>query len=225
MEQKSVAGEKAAEYIKDGMTVGLGTGTTASYMIKKVGKLVKDGLTIKAVASSKGTELLAISLGISVIDIDSVEAVDLVIDGVDEIDRSFNAIKGGGGALFREKLVASIAKDVIWIMDESKCVGDITHSTIPVEVLPFGYTHVLKQLELKGFRSRLRLKDGIKYITDNGNYIIDAQTDSFADIMEVKAALAGIVGVLETGLFLNMCTRIVVGTDSGPVVYENKNKV
>ena len=151
MDQKKIAGEKAAELINAGMTVGLGTGSTAFYMIKKVGELARDGLDIKAVATSKGTELLARSLGIPIVAIDEVPQIDLAIDGVDKIDRRCNAIKGGRGALFREKLVASIAKEVVWIMDESNIVDDITRFEIPVEVLPYGCTHVMKQMVRNGF--------------------------------------------------------------------------
>ena len=224
MDQKKIAGEKAAEYVKDGMTVGLGTGTTAFYMINKVGEMVRDGLNIKAVATSKGTELLAQRLGIPVVGMDEVPSIDLAIDGVDRIDRRFNALKGGGGALFREKIVASMAKDVIWIMDESKCVDDITQFAIPVEVLPFGYTHVMTQLALNGLRPQLRLKNGERFMTDNGNYIVDLQTDGRMEPMAVSAVLNGIIGILETGLFSNMCSQIIVGTDGGALVYKNERR-
>jgi ribose 5-phosphate isomerase A len=224
VEQKKIAGEKAAEYIRDGMTVGLGTGSTAFYMINKVGEMVRGGLKIKAVATSKETERLARSLHIPVVDIDTVDTIDLVIDGVDKIDRCFNAIKGGGGALFREKIVASMAKEIIWIMDKSKTVDDIGRFDIPVEVLPFGYTHVMRQLAQNGFVAQLRLKDGARYMTDNINYVVDVWTDGAGNILDIKARLDGIVGVLETGLFLNMCARIIVGTDSGAVIYENERK-
>lgn len=222
IDQKRIAGEKAAEYIKDGMILGLGTGSTAFYMIHKVGDMVKGGMKITAVATSNSTELLAKRLGIPVFDIDEVASIDLAIDGVDAIDRQFNAVKGGGGALFREKIVASMAKEVLWIMDESKLVEDIGKCPLPVEVLPYGYTHILRQLDVYGFRPQLRQKQGAKYVTDNGNYIIDLQIDSPIDIVDVRAKLNSVVGILETGLFINMCTHMIVGTDSGAVVYENE---
>lgn len=222
VEQKRTAGEKAAEYIKDGMILGLGTGSTAFYMIQKVGEMVRDGVNITAVATSMSTERLARKLNIPVFNIDEVASIDLAIDGVDAIDRRYNAVKGGGGALFREKLVASMAKEVIWIMDESKLVDDIGVSPLPVEVLPYGHTQVLRQLAQYGYKPQLRQKDGVNFVTDNGNYIIDLHIGSPMDIAAVKASLDAIVGVLETGLFLNMCTRMIVGTDSGAVVYENK---
>src|SRR5699024_1388597 len=139
MNQKKIAGEKAAEYIKDGMVVGLGTGSTARYMVDKVGEMVKNGLKIQGVPTSKATEEQARSLGIPLLDINDVDHIDLDIDGVDEIDGDFNATKGGGGALFREKVVASLAKEVIWIMDESKLVDKLGAFPLPIEILPYGY--------------------------------------------------------------------------------------
>lgn len=147
MDQKRVAGEKSTEYIKDGMILGLGTGSTAYYMIKKVGELIKNGMKIKAVATSKSTESLARELKIHLLSIDEVDRIDLAIDGVDEIDNEFNAIKGGGRALFREKIVASLANEVIWIMDESKLVDGIGEFPLPVEILPYGYKHLIKELQ------------------------------------------------------------------------------
>ena len=125
MDMKKLAGDKAAEYVKDGMVVGLGTGSTAYHMVNAVGEMVKNGLKIQAIPTSKATEAQARELGIPLLTIDELDHVDLAIDGVDEIDPQFNAIKGGGGALYREKVVASMAKEVIWIMDESKLVDKI----------------------------------------------------------------------------------------------------
>ena len=147
--KKKIAGEKAAEYIKDGMTVGLGTGSTAKYLVEKVGEMVKNGLKIQAVATSRATENMAKELGISLIDVNDVDYIDVAIDGVDEIDRDFNATKGGGGALFREKIVASLAKKVIWIMDDSKLVESIGEFPLPVEILPYGYKATFKRFIMK----------------------------------------------------------------------------
>ncbi|WP_087066396.1 ribose-5-phosphate isomerase RpiA [Intestinibacillus massiliensis] len=224
MDQKRIAGEKAAEYIKDGMTVGLGTGSTAYYMVEAVGRLVKAGMDLRAVPTSKATEAQALGLGIPLVSIDEVEGLDLAIDGVDQIDPAFNAIKGGGGALFREKVVASSAKEVIWIMDESKLVDAIGSFPLPVEILPYGYTHVLRQMEQAGLHPVLRVKDGKTFVTDNGNYIADLHVGAPMDIADVASKLLGMVGVLETGLFLNMCKRIIVGTDDGVKVIENAGK-
>ena len=138
MDMKKLAGDKAATYVKDGMVVGLGTGSTAYHMVNAVGEMVKNGLKIQAIPTSKATEAQARELGIPLLTIDELDHVDLAIDGVDEIDPQFNAIKGGGGALYREKVVASMAKEVIWIMDESKLVDKIGAFHLPVEIAQYG---------------------------------------------------------------------------------------
>lgn len=222
MEQKRIAGIKATEYIQDGIVLGLGTGSTAYYMIKRVGEFVQSGMNLKAVATSKSTENLAKELNIPLIDIDEVDRIDLVIDGVDEIDSQFNAIKGGGGALFREKIVANLAKEVIWIMDESKLVDNIGDFPLPVEILPYGYTLVIKKLHDYSLNPVIRMKDGKFFITDNGNYIVDLHIGKPMNINDVYNKVNGIVGVLEIGLFINMCKRIIVGTNSGAKVIENR---
>lgn len=221
MVQKQNAGEKAAEYIKDGMVIGLGTGSTAYYLIKKVGELVADGMQITAVATSESTAKLANKLSITLKSVDDVESIDLAIDGVDEIDPDFNAIKGGGGALFREKIIANLAKEIIWIMDESKQVDAIGDFPLPVEALPFGFPHLFSKLKTLGYKPVQRMKDGKPYITDNGNYIVDLHLGKPMNIPEVNQTLQSLTGVLETGLFLNMCKRIVVGMDDGFKVIEN----
>ena len=220
MNKKKIAGEKAAEYIKDGMIVGLGTGSTAKYLVDKVGELVRDGLKIRAVATSKATEEQARALGIPLLDVNEVEYIDIAIDGVDEIDGEFNATKGGGGALFREKIVASLAKEVIWIMDDSKLVDRIGAFPLPVEILPYGYMVTMRRLNDLGLNPVLRMKGDEVYVTDNGNYIADLNLAKPADVLDIKQKLNNTVGVLETGQFLKMCDRIVVGTDDGAVVYE-----
>ena len=221
-DKKKNAGIKAAEYIKDGMIVGLGTGSTAKYLVERVGELVKGGLKIQAVATSKATEEQARELGIPLLDVNEVEYLDIAIDGVDEIDKDFNATKGGGGALFREKIVASLAKEVIWIMDDSKLVDAIGDFPLPVEILPYGYKVTLKRLKDLGLNPVMRLKNNELYVTDNGNYIADLRMSAPVDVKDIKEKLDNTVGVLETGQFLNMCNRIIVGTDDGVKIFENK---
>ncbi|MFL0166485.1 ribose-5-phosphate isomerase RpiA [Candidatus Clostridium helianthi] len=221
MDQKRVAGEKSTEYIKDGMILGLGTGSTAYYMIKKVGELIKNGMKIKAVATSKSTESLARELKITLLSIDEVDRIDLAIDGVDEIDNEFNAIKGGGGALFREKIVASLANEVIWIMDESKLVDGIGEFPLPVEILPYGYKHVIKELQDYSLNPKIRMKEEEIFVTDNGNYIVDLHIGKPMNISDVFNKVNRITGVLETGLFINMCDRIIIGTNSGAKIINN----
>lgn len=223
MDQKRVAGEKSTEYIKDGMILGLGTGSTAYYMIKKVGELIKNGMKIKAVATSKSTESLARELKIPLLSIDEVDRIDLAIDGVDEIDNEFNAIKGGGGALFREKIVASLANEVIWIMDESKLVDGIGEFPLPVEILPYGYKHVIKELQDYSLNPKIRMKEEEIFVTDNGNYIVDLHIGKPMNINDVYNKVNKITGVLEIGLFINMCDRIIIGTSSGTKIINNSN--
>ncbi len=224
MEEKKIAGIKSTEYIKDGMILGLGTGSTAYYMIDKVGQMVANGLNIKAVATSVATTKLANELNIPIVSIDDVREVDLVIDGVDEIDPEFNAIKGGGGALYREKMVATIAKEVIWIMDSTKQVDAIGDFPLPVEILPYGHKHTFQSLKELNLNPVIRKKDGDVYITDNHNYIADLHIGRPMNIKDVEDKLRAIPGVIETGLFLNQCNRIIIGTKEGPLIIENNNK-
>ena len=206
------------------MVIGLGTGSTAFYLIKKVGELVSQGMNIKAVATSKSTEKLVKEFNIPIAEIDGIDVIDMTIDGVDEIDPDFNAIKGGGGALFREKVVAKLAREVIWIMDESKIVDAIGNFPLPVEILPFGHTHLLQQLDEYSFSPVLRKKDDKIFVTDNGNYIVDLHLGKPMNINDVTKKLYSLTGVLEVGLFLNICTRIIVGTDDGVKIIENSRK-
>ena len=225
MDMKKMAGDKAAEYVKDSMVVGLGTGSTAYHMVNAIGERVKNGLKIQAIPTSKATEAQARELGIPLLTIDEVDHVDLDIDGVDEIDPQFNAIKGGGGALYREKVVATLAKEVIWIMDESKLVDHIGAFHLPVEIAQYGSKQAMARMEEYGWNPVLRVRDGKTFVTDNGNYIADLHLGAGFDIADVREKLGTIVGVLEHGLFLNMCKRMIVGTSSeGVRVIENPSK-
>lgn len=187
----------------------------------KIGELVSQGLNITAVATSKSTEKLAMALNIPLLSIDEVVKIDLMIDGVDEIDGSFNAIKGGGGALFREKIVAHLANRVIWIMDENKWVESIGNFPLPIEVLPFGYTHLLEKLDEYALNPVLRIYEGKTYITDNGNYIFDLHLENAINLDELHRKLSALTGVLETGLFINTCEKIVIGSEEGLRILEN----
>ena len=224
MDKKKIAGEKAAEYVKDGMVVGLGTGSTAFHLVNAIGERVKNGLKIQAIPTSKATEAQARELGIPLLTIDEVDHVDLDVDGVDEIDPRFNAIKGGGGALYREKVVATLAKEVIWIMDDSKLVEHIGDFSLPVEIAQYGSKQAMAKMEEYGLHPVQRMRDGKPFVTDNGNYIVDLQVGAGFDIEGTREKLAGIVGVLEHGLFLNMCKRMIVGTDEGVKITENPGK-
>ena len=224
MNLKEVVGKKAVEYVKDGMIVGLGTGSTVFYFVHALADRVKEGLNVEMVSTSIQTVELAQSLGLTIKELEEIDHIDLAVDGVDEIDKEFNAIKGGGAALFREKIVADIAREVIWIYEESKDVEKLGNFNLPVEILPFGYSHTIRKMEEAGLNPVLRLKDGNTLITDNNNFIVDLHLGYGFDIKSVKEKLESIVGVVEHGLFLNMCKLCIKGTEHGAVIIENPNK-
>lgn len=228
MDKKKIAGEKATEYVKDGMILGLGTGSTAYHMVNKIGEMVKAGMDLKGVPTSKATEEQAKALGIPLLSINEVDHIDIDIDGVDEIDPAFNATKGGGGALFREKIVASSAKYNIWVCHSAKLVDEIGDFGLPVEVLPFGYKHVVKKMEEAGFEPVLRMnKDGSIYETNNHNYILDTKytNSKFGkDYAAMEAFLKGTLGVLETGFFLNRTDIIISAGPDGIQTIQNPNR-
>ena len=224
MNLKEVVGKEAVKYVEDGMIVGLGTGSTVFYFVHALADRVKEGLNIQMVSTSIQTVELAKSLGLNIKELEEIDHIDLAVDGVDEIDKNFNAIKGGGAALFREKIVADIAREVIWIYDESKDVEKLGKFNLPVEILPFGYSHTVRKLTEAGLNPVIRKKDGEILITDNHNYIADLHLGYGFDIEEVKQKLANIVGVVEHGLFLNMCKLCIKGTPEGAVIINNPNK-
>lgn len=224
MNLKEVVGKEVVKYVEDGMIVGLGTGSTVFYFVHALADRVKEGLNIQMVSTSIQTVELAKSLGLNIKELEEIDHIDLAVDGVDEIDKNFNAIKGGGAALFREKIVADIAKEVIWIYDESKDVEKLGKFNLPVEILPFGYSHTVRKLTEAGLNPVIRKKDGEILITDNHNYIADLHLGYGFDIEVVKEKLANIVGVVEHGLFLNMCKLCIKGTPGGAVIINNPNK-
>ena len=224
MNLKEVVGKEAVKYVEDGMIVGLGTGSTVFYFVHALADRVKEGLNIRMVSTSIQTVELAKSLGLNIKELEEIDHIDLAVDGVDEIDKNFNAIKGGGAALFREKIVVDIAKEVIWIYDESKDVEKLGKFNLPVEILPFGYSHTVRKLTEAGLNPVIRKKDGEILITDNHNYIADLHLGYGFDIEGVKEKLVNIVGVVEHGLFLNMCKLCIKGTPGGAVIINNPNK-
>lgn len=213
--QKELAAKRAASYIKDGMTIGLGTGSTAYFLIQEVGDLVDSGMQLQAVVTSEATWELAKAENIPIIMPEETKQIDLAIDGVDRIDKGFHAVKGGGGALFREKIIASKADEVIWIMDESKLVEELGEFPLPVEVLPFGYSWIIEVIENAGGNAVLRYLDGYPYRTDNGNFILDVTFSKGMDYQSGAQAIMDITGVLETGFFDRICSRIIVGSEDG----------
>jgi ribose 5-phosphate isomerase A len=211
LNEKRLAGEKAVEHIKDGMILGLGTGSTVFYTLNKLGELVQNGLEIKGVSTSKATSQTCRELGIPLISIDEVSEIDLTIDGADEISNTFSGIKGGGGALLFEKVVARASKKVIWVVDSSKVSEQLGHFPLPVEVIPFGYTHVLKELKEHNLGPELRMKENAPFVTDSGNYIIDLHINRIQDEENLASYLKAITGVVEHGLFIHMVDTVIIG--------------
>jgi ribose 5-phosphate isomerase A len=210
--EKQIAGEKATDYIKDGMVVGLGTGSTVYYTIKRLGYLVKKGLKIQAVSTSSATTKLAKSLGIPLVSANDISQIDVTIDGADEIDPRFYAIKGGGGALLYEKIVASISKKVVCVVDSNKLVEQLGRFPLPVEVVPFAYKHVLKKLAKNGIEATLRLTEEKKpYLTDEENMILDLHLRQIQSPPQLAGWLNQIPGIVEHGLFIDLINEVMVG--------------
>ena len=183
MNLKQLVGIKAAEFVEDGMIVGLGTGSTAYYMVEEIGRRMREeGLKITGVTTSSGTKAQAESLGIPLKSIDEVPVVDLTIDGADEISADFQGIKGGGAALLFEKIVASYSKQTIWIVDGSKMVDQLGRFPLPVEVIPYGSQQLMRLFKEKNYQPVLRQTEtGETVVTDSGHYIIDLHLERIED--------------------------------------------
>ena len=216
---KEQVGIKASEFVTDGMIVGLGTGSTAYYFVAELGRRIKEeGLQITAVTTSSVTYEQAEGLGIPLKAIDDVEVVDLTVDGADEVDPALNGIKGGGGALLMEKIVATNSKDCIWIVDESKQVETLGAFKLPVEVVQYGAENLFRHFEKKGYSPAYREKDGQRFVTDQGNFIIDLDLKVIPDAEALAEELDRTVGVVDHGLFLGMVSKVIVGTPEGPKI-------
>lgn len=219
MEAKRAAAEKAVEWVKDGMTVGLGTGSTSYWAIKRLGERIQEeGLQIQAVSSSRVSEQIALEMGIPLTTFAEVTSIDLTIDGADEVDRDFNLIKGGGGALLREKILAYNSNTFLVIVDESKLVGTLGRYPLPVELVPFAWEQTLRHLADLGCSATMRKDDDGLFTTDNGNYIADCRFEQIPDPASLDIILRTIPGVVETGLFVqNMVSHVLVGYKDGDV--------
>lgn len=214
---KQAAGSAGAGLIEDGMVIGLGTGTTAAFLVRALAERLRGGLRIVgAVPTSQATAQLAASLGIPLVSLERYPELDLAIDGADEIDPQLNLIKGGGGALLREKIVATAARRFVVIGDSSKLVPRLgTRFALPVEIVPFALGPVRHRLEALGARALLRMRANEPFLTDNQNYILDCQfPGGIADPQALQARIRAIVGVVEHGLFLGLTRQaLVAGTD------------
>lgn len=220
---KKAAGTRAVDFIKDDMLIGIGTGSTVYYFIKELIHRCRQGLKIKAVFSSKASEKQALMGGVPCVDINQITTIDLTVDGADEIDHHFNMIKGGGGALFREKILASSSRDMIAIVDESKVVSKLGACKLPIEILPFGIQLTIYKINKLGFQGQIRkTKNNLDYITDNGNLIYDIDIrETKIKLRELHQNLIYIPGVIETGLFFDMAKKLIIGYQDGLIEERN----
>ena len=218
---KELAARAAVEYVKDGHVVGLGTGSTARYVVLALGERVKAGLTIKGVPTSRETAVLARQQGIPLIDQDNAWVIDVAIDGADQVDPSFNLIKGGGGALLKEKIVAASAKQFIVMVDHTKRVPVLGGSfPLPIEVVPFGWGSTAREIQAITKSSVvLRERNGVPFTTEAGHVILDVHLPRIDHPRELEIALNRIPGVVETGLFVGRTDLLLVGTENGVESY------
>lgn len=216
---KVAAGKAAADLVQPGMLIGLGTGSTANYFIESLITRCKEGLRITAVSTSQASMELAAQGNIPLIDINDVTSIDMTIDGADEIDPQKRMIKGGGGAHVREKIVANMSHELVIIVDEHKEVEHLGHIPLPVEILPFAYKATVTHLQRLGFSGSLRLKDEqTLYVTENGNYLYDVHFSEPCDQPEeIEEMILHIPGVLETGFFFDMTSKVIVGYADGHI--------
>lgn len=218
--EKKAAAVRSLQYIKNGMLVGLGSGSTAAHMIRELGEKVANGLSIKGVPSSDTTAKLARKAGIPLVTLEQAGRLDVSIDGADEFDAKLQLIKGGGGALLREKIVAYNSKFNIVISDSSKQVQRLGKFKLPLETIPFATKNIMTELDEMGLRPILRKNGDEVYKTDEQNYIVDVDVLKQNDLVALNNTLINIPGVVETGLFLNTTDIIVMGKDDGTVVFE-----
>lgn len=218
-EMKKAAGYAAVDFIENGMLVGLGTGSTVFHFITRLIERVQEGLDIQVVSSSIRSETQAMEGGIPVVDINTITSIDLTVDGADEITPEKIMTKGGGGALLREKILANTSREMVVIIDEYKVVEKLGKHPLPVEILPFATKAIIDKIQKLGYRGSLREhnNDG-SYVTDNGNHIYDIHFESLrADPEKDHEKLSRIPGVLETGFFFNLASRVLVGKTNGAV--------
>ena len=217
---KKAAGEKAAEYIQDGMVIGLGSGSTVYWMMKKLGEMVAGGMNVKGIPSSIRTEGWARDFGIPLTDFSEVQLLDLAIDGANEIDPQFNLSKGGGGSLVREKIVNANSKKLIIIADESKVISKLGKSPLPVEILQFGWEVTSAKIAQLGCDPVLRVREGERFVSNNGNYIVDCAFDSIPNPEQLHNELKLMLGVVETGLFIGMADIVIIAGETEVRVIE-----
>lgn len=229
---KFVAAKRATQYVQSGMKVGLGTGSTAAWLVKCLGEMVRDeGLRIKGVPTSTRTAELARQVGIEVITLDEAKWLDMTIDGADEFDADLNLIKGGGGAQLQEKIVATASDQMVVIADISKQVETLGAFPLPLEVIPFGWQttktlveEALIGMDVLGRTTSLRMKGDAPFITDEGNHILDLHLNRIGNPRQLSLVLNQIPGVVENGLFIDICDVVVIGYGDGRVEVRDINE-
>lgn len=229
---KFVAAKRAAEFVESGMRVGLGTGSTAAWLVRCLGEMVREeGLKIKGIPTSTRTAELARDVGIDVISLDEARWLDLTIDGADEVDSELNLIKGGGGALLQEKIVATASDQMIVIADAGKQVGTLGSFPLPVEVIPFGWQttqalieETLISMDVLGRNSSLRMNGQVPFITDEGNHILDLHLNRIGNARQLALVLNQMPGVVENGLFIDICDVVITGYGDGRVDVRDINQ-
>lgn len=220
---KKMAAEKAVEHVDNGMVIGLGTGSTVKHAIKKLGEKINAGLKIEGIPTSLRTKKLAIKLNIPLVDLNEYTEIDLTIDGADEVDSFLNLIKGGGGALTREKIIAYHSKKEIIVVDETKVVKKLgVDFPVPVEVTKFGWNATKKTLEELGCTAVLRTIMDEVYITDNSNYILDCDFGKINEPEALEKEINSIPGVIENGLFIDLADEVIVGSKQGIITLEER---
>ena len=226
---KRQAAAAALEYVTDGMKLGIGTGSTAVHFVELLGEKVKAGLNVIGVPTSEKTAALCQKVGVPLTTLDALPELDLTVDGADEIDPQMRLIKGGGGALLREKIVASASKNMIVIADQSKLVDTLGAFPLPIEVMPFGLGSTMLKVEnvcarfgLQGGLAMRKKADGGNFVTDGQHFIIDATFGRISDVDGLDMALRAIPGVVETGLFIGIATRAAVAGNDGVIMVEPK---
>ena len=216
---RRLAAEAALDDVKPGMTVGLGTGRTAEHFVRALGAKVRAGLAVVGVPTSEEAARLAVAEGIPLTTLETEPVLDLVVDGADEIDPQLRLIKGGGGALLREKIVASASRRMIVIADSTKLVEHLGAFPLPIEIIPFGATATLRHIEAAASKLglsghfALRQRVGVPFVTDSGNHILDVSFGLIADPDRLAAVLDGISGVVEHGLFIRLASGAIIGKD------------
>ncbi len=219
---KQQAAKAALKYIEPGMILGLGTGSTAAELIRLLGERVAQGLDITGVPSSDQSARLARELDIPLTSLQDSPVLDLNIDGADEVDPQFNMIKGGGGALLREKILAHSSKRNVFIVDQGKQVPELGAFPLPLEVVPFALESVVIQLQQIALNPQLRMRNGAPFKTDEGNAILDMDIRGFSNYQSLNTRLLAIPGIVETGLFLDYVDVLIVGSHTGAEILENR---